>query len=76
MVLPQGEAHLLVVVVVWLAISPVEPGDRLVHMVPGPGAGLVLAVPPLSTAAKPELCPFTRRDSLQQAGLQPVVDTY
>ena len=75
-VLPKGEAHLLVVVVVGLAVSPVKPGDGLIHVVPGPGARLVLAVASLSTATKPELGPFTRGDCLQQAGLQPVVDTY
>merc|ERR1719385_465657 len=74
-VLPQGETHLIVAVVVWLVVGPVKPADRLVHVVPGPGARLVLAVPALSTAAKPELCSLTRGDRLQQAGLQPVVDT-
>ena len=47
MVLPQDEAHLIVVVVVWLVVSPVKPLNGLVHVVPGPCAGLVLAVTPL-----------------------------
>ena len=47
MVLPQGETHLVVAVVVRLVVGPVKPADRLVHVVPGPGAGLVLAVPAL-----------------------------
>merc|ERR1711908_99907 len=63
------------VVVVRLPVSPVKPGDGLVHVVPRPGAGLVLAVPSLSTATKPELSPLTRGDRLQQTRLQPVVDT-
>ena len=47
MVLCEGQAHLVVVVVVWLSVDPVEPLDGLVHVVPGPCAGLVLAVSPL-----------------------------
>ena len=57
MVLPQGEAHLLVVIVVGLVVGPVKPGDGLVHVVPGPCAGLVLAVTPLEDGEEEWLSP-------------------
>ena len=76
MVLCEGQAHLVVVVVVWLSVDPVEPLDGLVHVVPGPCAGLVLAVPPLAPAPQPEGFPPPRLRDLQQVGLQPVVDPW
>merc|ERR1712168_987477 len=54
MLLPKCETHLVVLVVVWLAVPPVEPLDGCVHVIPSPPPWLVLAVPTRGTSTEPE----------------------
>ena len=79
-VLPQDKAHLVVVVVVGLSVGPVEPLDGPVHVVPGPGAGLVLAVPTLEEGEEECWSPRHGRrartlDSQKPAGWHPAGGT-
>merc|ERR1719430_1469807 len=74
-VFPESEAVLVVAKVVWLPVMPVEPLDGLIHMVPGPGARLVITVVPAGPSTHPEGSPLPHGDLGEHLRLQPVVDS-
>merc|ERR1719230_1030128 len=63
-VFPQSEAVLVVAKVVWLPVVPVEPLDGLIHVVPGPGARLVITVVAAGPPTHPEGSPLSQRPKL------------
>merc|ERR1719341_1592091 len=71
MLLPECETHLVVLVVVRLAVKPL---NGCVHVIPLPLSRLVLAVPTRGASTKPEGGVLTRRNCRKETSLQPVVD--
>merc|ERR1712156_1141099 len=72
---PESEAVLVVAKVVWLPVMPVKPLDCLIHVVPGPGARLVIAVVPAGPTTHPEGGSLSHGDLGEHLRLQPVVDS-
>merc|ERR1719447_241428 len=73
-VFSQCEAVLVVAKVVWLPIMPVKPLNCRVHMIPSPGAWLVVAVVSFSSSTHPERGSLSNGDLGEHLRLQPVVD--
>ena len=72
---PLHQSHtVLAVVVVRLALSPVEPLDSLVPVRPNPLPWSILAVTLSSEGSHPELSPVPGLELVEELGLEPVVD--